>query len=123
MESRDVDWSPLPEGDADRFWSKVSKDGPVPGHMSNLGPCWTWTGSRGTGGYGHIIVAGRRTLAHRTPDEQIEIDRASGSMIDYMHWNHRQWRAWAAEVGRRHLDCLLSEEHAAFGVWLAARFA
>lgn len=68
----------------------------------------------------YVIYA--RSLG-RAPDEQIEIDRASVSrMTNYMRWNGAQWRAWAAEVGRRHLDYLLSEEHAAFGVWLATRF-
>src|SRR4051812_27991288 len=28
---------------ADRFWSKVNKDGPVV--RSDLGPCWIWTGA------------------------------------------------------------------------------
>lgn len=59
----------------------------------------------------------------RTPNEQIEIDRASVSrMTNYILWNTAQWRAWAAEVGRRHLDFLSTEEHEAFDVWLASRF-
>lgn len=38
-----------------RFWSFVRKtDG-----------CWIWTGSRGTGGYGHFRVNGRERRAHR----------------------------------------------------------
>ncbi len=28
---------------AERFWSKVNKDGPVPAHRPDLGPCWVWT--------------------------------------------------------------------------------
>jgi hypothetical protein len=30
----------------DRFWSKVDKNGPIPAHRPDLGPCWSWTGSR-----------------------------------------------------------------------------
>lgn len=59
----------------------------------------------------------------RTPDEQIEIDRASVSrMTNYMLWNRAQWRAWATEAGRRNLDFLVPEERESFGVWLEARF-
>lgn len=36
----------------DRFWSMVRKDGPVPAHRPELGPCWPWQGSVDGGGYG-----------------------------------------------------------------------
>lgn len=29
----------------DRFWSKVNKNGPIPQHRPELGPCWLWTAS------------------------------------------------------------------------------
>lgn len=28
-----------------RFWEKVNKDGPIPEHQPELGPCWEWTGA------------------------------------------------------------------------------
>jgi hypothetical protein len=28
-----------------RFWEKVNKDGPIPAHCPELGPCWVWTGA------------------------------------------------------------------------------
>ena len=31
---------------AERFWEKVNKNGPVPQHRPDLGPCWPWTGAR-----------------------------------------------------------------------------
>jgi hypothetical protein len=34
------------------FWSWVDKDGPIPAHRPELGPCWVWRGGR-TSGYGH----------------------------------------------------------------------
>lgn len=27
-----------------RFWAKVDKNGPIPAHRPELGPCWVWTG-------------------------------------------------------------------------------
>ena len=37
-----------------RFWEKVNKNGPIPAHRSDLGPCWIWTASVGSHGYGQI---------------------------------------------------------------------
>jgi hypothetical protein len=58
-------------GDDDaRFWSKVSKDGPIPEHRPELGPCWPWTGDTDESGYGIFTYndAGgsrKKTRAHR----------------------------------------------------------
>lgn len=38
----------------DRFWAMVSKDGPVPAHRPELGPCWVWTGGKMNSGYGNF---------------------------------------------------------------------
>jgi endogenous inhibitor of DNA gyrase (YacG/DUF329 family) len=46
----------------DRFWSKVSKDGPV--LNTELGPCWEWMGSCSRG-YGVTHIDGSREFAHR----------------------------------------------------------
>lgn len=43
---------------AERFWAKVDRNGPVPAHRPELGPCWAWTGAV-SAGYG-VIVTGRR---------------------------------------------------------------
>jgi HNH endonuclease len=49
----------------DRFWEKVDKSGPIPGHMQHLGPCWIWTGGKRQG-YGAIGLGGGRSgEAHR----------------------------------------------------------
>ena len=32
--------------DEARFWAKVDKNGPVPAHRPELGPCWEWTTGR-----------------------------------------------------------------------------
>lgn len=43
----------------DRLWARVDKDGPIPQHRPDLGPCWLWTGpvSPGRrGGYGQLRI-------------------------------------------------------------------
>jgi hypothetical protein len=30
----------------DRFWSKVDKNGPIPEHIPEIGPCWIWTAGK-----------------------------------------------------------------------------
>lgn len=39
---------------APRFWSKINKDGPIPAHCPQLGPCWLWTGGTRQRGYGSL---------------------------------------------------------------------
>lgn len=40
---------------ANRFWKKVNKDGPIPAREPELGSCWLWTGSL-RHGYGQFWV-------------------------------------------------------------------
>ena len=50
----------------ERFWSKVDRDGPVPSHRPDLGPCWLWTGaSAGRYPHGQLNIGGRHIYAHR----------------------------------------------------------
>jgi len=56
---------------AERFWRKVNKDGPVPAHRPELGPCWVWTDHLSSG-YGMIRLEstkkgdkGQNVLCHR----------------------------------------------------------
>lgn len=56
--------------DIERFWSKVRKDGPIPDHCPELGPCWLWDGGRDASGYGIFYYHDeqgktRKTRAHR----------------------------------------------------------
>lgn len=49
-----------------RFWRHVDKNGPVPQHRPNLGPCWVWTGSKSGRGYGRFGVTWKRgEYSHR----------------------------------------------------------
>jgi hypothetical protein len=48
-----------------RFWAKVTKDGPTPGHVPALGSCWMWTACRDRYGYGIFVICKRNYMAHR----------------------------------------------------------
>jgi HNH endonuclease len=50
---------------AERFEEKVDRDGPVPEHRPELGPCWVWTAAKNDRGYGQIRGEGRLEYAHR----------------------------------------------------------
>lgn len=53
-----------------RFWSHVDKDGPVPAHCPELGPCWLWSrGRHRKTGYGMVKLYHRTRLAHRVAYE------------------------------------------------------
>jgi hypothetical protein len=54
---------------APRLWAKVNKDGPIPEHRPELGPCWIWTACLSTKGYGRIMANGRVQNAHRVAYE------------------------------------------------------
>jgi hypothetical protein len=49
------------------FWNRVNKDGPVPAHCPELGPCWVWTASKFPGlfNYGLYHAASDTIRAHR----------------------------------------------------------
>lgn len=56
-----------------RFWSRINKDGPIPAHRPELGPCWVWTGGSYGNGYGAIAVGGhggKNRLVHRVAYEE-----------------------------------------------------
>lgn len=51
---------------AARFWSKVDRNGPLPEHRPDLGPCWPWTGFVDGDGYGRFRDEyGQVAKAHR----------------------------------------------------------
>lgn len=51
----------------ERLWSRVDKNGPIPDHRPDLGPCWVWTGSKHRGRqHGQIgLRAGVLLWTHR----------------------------------------------------------
>lgn len=51
-----------------RFWKYVNRNGPVPQHCPELGPCWLWTGEvSGKPGrhYGRFRIGNRSVGTHR----------------------------------------------------------
>ena len=46
----------------ERFWTHVDKNGPIPTHCPELGPCYKWIPCKG---YGYIRVGGKKIGAHR----------------------------------------------------------
>lgn len=62
----------------DRFWPKVNKNGPVPAHRPELGPCWVWTGQTDRRGYGRIAPGDGR---HKTPASRIALEMALGRRL------------------------------------------
>lgn len=65
---------------AARFWSRVSKLGPVV--REELGPCWEWTGGRLGKGYGSIFFMGRSTGAHRV---SWFLEHGAGPTLSVLH--------------------------------------
>lgn len=87
-----VEVLPPAEGPAlvlpDRLWSKVDRNGPVPEHRPDLGPCWVWTGAKTNAGYGQL---GRRMggkqfsmMAHRLAYEAVVGPIPDGLQIDHL---------------------------------------
>src|SRR4051794_19707969 len=54
---------------AERLERFTDKNGPVPPHCPELGPCWLWTGGTVARGYGVMAIAHRATTAHRVAYE------------------------------------------------------
>ena len=50
-----------------RFWSKVDKNGPIPTHRPELGPCFVWKACLQRANYGHIHtgIANFKIASHR----------------------------------------------------------
>jgi len=48
----------------EEFLEKTDKNGPIPDHCPELGPCWIWLGSK-AGRYGRFSHLGRSEYSHR----------------------------------------------------------
>ena len=47
------------------FWKKVDKNGPIPTHRPELGPCWIWIGTIDANGYGQFRLNKTMARSHR----------------------------------------------------------
>jgi hypothetical protein len=74
--------------DEERFWAKVTKDGPVPASRPDLGPCWVWTAGKRWNGYGHFNFnrAGQppSTVAHKFAYETLVGPVPDGLQLDHL---------------------------------------
>ena len=72
--------------EAERFWPKVDKDGPVPARRPDLGPCWVWANAYlNESGYGQFGLTGRKLiLAHKWAWEQENDPVPDGLELDHL---------------------------------------
>lgn len=91
---------------AERFWSHVNKDGPIPEHRPDLGQCWEWTGARTVmnGEYGVIRIEGSMVRAHRWLYEQVHGPIPDGFEPDHLCRN-------TACVNDSHLEPVTHQEN------------
>lgn len=69
---------------AERFWSRVNKNGPIPEHCPELGRCWVWTkGLNGTG-YGDFSAGSKRISAHKWSYEAAKGPVPTGLELDHL---------------------------------------
>lgn len=68
----------------DRFWKKVDKNGPVPAHRPELGPCRLWLGALDSSGYGEYYVRGSMLGAHRVAFEDLHEPVPEGLELDHL---------------------------------------
>jgi hypothetical protein len=71
-----------------KFWANVDRNGPVPHHRPDLGPCWLWTGyATGPygGRYGRITVGKQqRQATHRFSWELVNGPIPDGLTLDHL---------------------------------------
>lgn len=71
--------------DEERFWTKISKNGPVPSHRPDLGPCWVWISpSVNKRGYGAFKLGKTHVQAHRYAYELLVNLIPEGMTIDHL---------------------------------------
>lgn len=70
-----------------RFWRHVDKNGPVPSHAPELGPCWLWMSGKMNSGYGTFGTGGREGKnvgAHRWSYEHFVKPIPEGYEVDHI---------------------------------------
>lgn len=99
----------------DRFWAKVNKNGPIPAHRLDLGPCWLWTGTDNGDGYGVMRVGSRndgtrrQVKAHRLAYELLVGPIPQGMQPDHLCRNR-------ACVNPTHIEPVTSGENTRRGL-------
>lgn len=73
--------------DVDRFWSKVNKNGSIPEHCPELGPCWEWTHGLFSTGYGLFTHGGKGVPALKS--HRVSYELANGAITDDLWVLHK----------------------------------
>ena len=69
---------------AERLERRINRNGPVPSHRPELGPCWLWTGSDNGHGYGLMRHATGNYYVHRLSYELAKGTISDGLEIDHL---------------------------------------
>lgn len=72
-----------------RFEAGIDRNGPVPTHRPELGPCWVWKFSTDTGGYARFSVDGRLTSVHQWAYAEYVGPVPPGLELDHLCRNRR----------------------------------
>lgn len=89
----------------ERFQEKVDRNGPVPAHRPELGPCHLWTAATDAQGYGRVNLGGRTAgtgRAHVVAFE-LEVEPANGRCILHRCDNPPCVKALSDGYGPAHL--------------------
>jgi hypothetical protein len=68
----------------DRLWGHGDKNGPVPAHRPELGPCWLWGRWCHPSGYGGISKHGHWVAVHRLVYEMLVGPIPEGLTLDHL---------------------------------------
>lgn len=113
---------------AERLWANVDKDGPVPEHRPDLGPCWIWTGRAQGRGHGQIMLDGKHLGTHRVAYELLVGPIPEGLVLDHLCHNGSGCRGGEDCLHRRcvnpaHLEPVTMRENVLRGEGPAAKQA
>lgn len=109
-------WAPQdPATFAARYWALVDKNGPVPEHRPDLGPCWPWKGQL-TKGHGWLPWVAKYRGAHRFGYELANGPVPQGFELDHLCRNR-------ACQNPGHMEPVTSRENTLRGEGITARHA
>jgi hypothetical protein len=95
----------------ERFWAKVNKDGPIPPHRPELGPCWEWTACGDERGYGKLGTDGGFVRPYRYAIELLVGPIPDGLEPDHLCRNPACTKAVADKRGPAHLELVTHHEN------------
>ena len=69
----------------ERFWAKVTLNGPLSAYRPDLGPCWIWTGAKQETGYGFFFLKHDTSVPpHRYAYELLVGSIPDGLLLDHL---------------------------------------